>query len=258
MTAELLHPPSRTARSLAVISDFHLGRPDADLACRVPADQILAAVDALQERADLVVVNGDLFDLERGTLPLPGRELRLLREVHASVLDRLTDPGIAITRGNHDRVLGRDGTAFDALDVELPFGLFRIEHGDRFDGWIKRSDTFTSLVTWTSGRVHRVRALRPVYDAMRLADRVLTGAATSKEDPVAQRASAWLASSPQHRGMVIGHTHHALLEDIGDGRLLMNPGDCMDTIRALVLDQGRATLTEWDGKSLRPVDERPA
>ena len=256
MTAELLHPPSRTARSLAVISDFHLGRPDAELACQVPTDEILAAIDGLQERADLVIVNGDLFDLERGTLPLPNRELSLLREVHARILNRLIDPGIAITRGNHDRVLGRDGTAFDALDVELPFGTFRVEHGDRFDGWIKQSDTFTSLVTWTSGRVHRVRALRPIYDAMRFADRVLTGAAKSHEDPVAQRAAAWLASSPRHRGMVIGHTHHALLRDIGDGRLLMNPGDCMDTIRALVLDDGTASLARWDGSQLEEVDRR--
>ena len=255
MTADRLRPPSRTARSLAVISDFHLGRVDAELACRIPSEVIIAAVDALQERADLVVVNGDLFDLERGTLPLPSRELRLLETVHQAVLTRLTNPRIAITRGNHDRVLGRDGTAFDALDVELPFGLFRVEHGDRFDGWIKRSDTFTGLVTWTSGRVHRVGALRPVYDLMRFADRLLTGAATSHDDPVAQRAAAWLGSSA-HSGMVIGHTHHALLHDIGDGRLLMNPGGCMDTVRALVMDDGTAARLEWRDGAFLEVESR--
>lgn len=242
-------PERRVAQRVAVISDFHLGRPESGLACSIEATEIVAAVEVLKERVDLIVVNGDLFDLERGTLPSQSRELRLLSSVHHRVVEALTGPEFVWIRGNHDRILEQKGRALGSIDLDLPSGLFRVEHGDRFDAPIKRSHTFTALVTWASGRVHAAAALRPIYHAMRAADHVLTGAATAKDEPIAAKAERWLAGKPSYRGMVIGHTHAPILRESEDGRLVMNPGGSVSEFRALVIEPTDAALLLWhDGQ----------
>jgi UDP-2,3-diacylglucosamine pyrophosphatase LpxH len=240
-------PDRRKAQRVAVISDFHLGRPGSSLACTLDAAKIIGAVDALKARVDLIIVNGDLFDLERGTLPSQGRELKLLSSVHHRVIETLTGPEFVWTRGNHDRILEQRGRAFEAVDLELPSGLFRVEHGDRFDAPIKRNHAFTSTVTWVSGRVHSFAMLRPIYHAMRAADHVLTGAATASDEPIAAKAERWLATEPAYRGVVIGHTHAPILRAHEDGRLVMNPGGSTNEFRALVIDPGSASLLLWSG-----------
>ncbi len=161
------------------------------MACQIAADEILAAVDALRARTDMVVINGDLFDLERGTVPFLKRELRLLEAVHHRVVAALTGPDFCWVRGNHDRVLLDLGRALPAIDVELPCGLFRIEHGDRFNAFIKRNESFTTMMTWLSGRLQIAPALLPFYKTMRAADHLLTGAATSKDEPIAAKSARW-------------------------------------------------------------------
>lgn len=239
------HPPRRTARRLAVISDFHLGRPGAPLACQVPTEDILAAVKELRSMADLIVVNGDLFDLERGTAPFLKRELRLLEAVHFRVVDALTGPEFAWVRGNHDRVLLELGRAFPALDVELPCGLFRIEHGDRFNAFIKRNESFTTAMTWLSGRLQIAPALQPIYKTMRAADHLLTGAATAKDEPIVAKSAEWLETEPGYRGMVIGHTHIPILHEGANGRRVMNPGGSTDIVHALIVEDEQAELFRW-------------
>lgn len=251
------HPPRRVARRLAVISDFHLGRPGAPLACQVPTDDILAAVEQLRSMADLIVVNGDLFDLERGTFPFLKRELRLLEAVHFRVVEALTGPEFAWVRGNHDRVLLELGRAFPALDVELPSGLFRIEHGDRFNSFIKRNEPFTTAMTWLSGRLQIAPALQPIYQTMRAADHLLTGAATAKQEPIAAKSTEWLGGEPQYRGMVIGHTHIPTLKEGPDGRRVMNPGGSTDVIHALIIEDGQAELMRWRDAAFESLLVRP-
>lgn len=254
---EIENPPRRTARRLGVVSDFHLGRPGAPLACQIAADEILAAVDALRARTDMVVINGDLFDLERGTVPFLKRELRLLEAVHHRVVAALTGPEFCWVRGNHDRVLLDLGRALPAIDVELPCGLFRIEHGDRFNAFIKRNESFTTMMTWLSGRLQIAPALLPFYKTMRAADHLLTGAATSKDEPIAAKSARWLAEQPGYRGMVIGHTHAPVLMECPDGRRVMNPGGSTDVVHALVLEEGEAELMRWTDGAYESLLRRP-
>ncbi len=234
-----------TAKRLAVVSDFHLGRPGAGHACSVPPETLIAAANALRASHDLVVVNGDLYDLERGPTPSQRRELRTLEPVHREVVSAMRGPGWAWTRGNHDRVLQALGLAAESVRVSLPCGVVHVEHGDRFNAPIKRWPPFTTGVTWVSGRVESVAGLRWVYGAMRQADALLTGA--ESDDPVELDSARWLAADDTLVAMVIGHTHVPLLHALPDGRALLNPGGSTDEVHALSIDgeTGVATLLRW-------------
>ena len=248
-----------SARRVAVVSDLHLGRPDAPHACNVKLDEVKAAASVLAETHDLAVVNGDLFDLERGTWPLQGREYELLSQVHAEAAAALRAPPWIWTRGNHDRVLEALELATEHVEVALPCGVVRIEHGDRFNAFIKRWPPFTTFVTWVSGRVEAVPALRPIYRAMRFADLALTGTSRASEDPVVTAAAEWLGTRPDLRALVIGHPHEAVLRGLSDGRTVMNPGGSTEQIHALSLDgeQCLARLLRWQDGCFVEVEARP-
>lgn len=244
------------AARVAVLGDLHLGRIGSPLACAVPAGEIAAAAAALRSEHELVVVNGDLYDLERGTTPSQRREYDVVSPAHRATEEALSAPGIVWVRGNHDRVLARLGRAVDAVEVATPCGRFRVEHGDRFDPPIKRWPAFTTLVTWASGRARSSPALMPAYRAMRVAERMLGrlsgwsfgDASAGVHDPVTAAAARWLQRTTDCDGLVIGHTHAPVLLRLGR-RLLANPGPSTDRIRALSLDglAGVALLLEWQG-----------
>lgn len=249
--------PVLRARRLAVLGDLHLGRPGASLANRLAPGDLAAAAAELSRTHDQVVVNGDLFDLERGTLPFQGREYALLAPVHRAATAVLTGERFAWTRGNHDRVLERLGLASAALDVDMPCGRVRIEHGDRFNPPIKRWPPFTTFVTWVSGRVREVPALMPVYRGLRRAESVLSGHPNAKDEPIAAAAERWVAGT-EHVGVVIGHTHAAVLRTAPTG-FVFNPGDSIERVRALSIDGDgyTASLLAWSDGRFETVAERP-
>lgn len=246
-----------TAERIAVLGDLHLGRPGSSLACAVPADEIGAAASALAATHDLVVINGDLFDLERGATPSQRRELALLDPIHQDATRALSGPRFVWTRGNHDRVLGRSGRAHAAVEVTTASGTIRVEHGDRFDPPIKRWPAFTSLVTWASGRARTTPALEPAYRAMRFLERTLSGHGEDADDPVAVGARDWLADS-EHVALVIGHTHGRAVLRTADGRATINPGHSMDRLRVCSIDASAGTFVfaEWAAGSCAEVGSR--
>lgn len=235
------------AAHVAVLGDLHLARPGSAACASVSAEAFTASVRALLETSEWVVLNGDLFDLERGPLPWrQAHELLVIEPAHAHV-DVLHHPRVIWLSGNHDHVLHRQGRAQRALDLVTPAGLVRIEHGDRFNAPIKRSALIASGVTWLSGRMQGP-ALAPVYRAMKLAERVLAGESREGEGPgaVERNAARWLAAHPEYVGLVIGHTHRRYEEAVDDAWLL-NPGDSMSTVRAVRLDGHAGTLAwSWE------------
>ncbi len=211
------------AASFAVISDLHLGRAGASTACAVPAHELVGFLRALLDSHALLVANGDIYDLERGTVPFAfARELITVRRDNAAVAAALDHPRVVSTVGNHDEHLARHGVA-RSLDVVTPAGVFRCEHGHRFNPWIKRNAAFTSAVTWASGRVSG-RALKPLWAALRSGERALSG--PNSVSRIEARALASIREDPRYVGIVIGHTHQAQLLHAHD-RVLVNPGDCM-------------------------------
>lgn len=231
---------------LIVIGDLHLGRGDPETGFADSPADLTRTLDRLETEADLVILNGDIYDLDRGRFPTAqGWEYRALRPRWAAVEALLARAHMRATAGNHDAALygrmlgGGKVTAgyrlqVGALDVQ-------VEHGHRFDAWLKQRRRFTSSVTWLSGLVSQ-GPLRPIYKLLRTLE-----SATTDDDlgGPAERAARWLQ---EERGpvdlLIIGHTHRRLAERVG-ARWLLNPGASTRLpLRALRID-GSAETAEF-------------
>ena len=209
------------ARRVAIMGDVHLGRGDARTGYGGSEEELVGFLRWLRGRADRVVVNGDLFDLDRGTLPLRFEaEYARARSRWPLVVSTLDDIGAVWLVGNHDAALTAHDGLWTAASVELGPWRVRIEHGDRFDGWLKRQRTVTRLVTWASGRASRLGAGH-LYDALRAGERLAAGEGGSA---VHRRALRWLDAQERHDVLVVGHTHEQAALEVA-GRWLFNAGD---------------------------------
>jgi predicted phosphodiesterase len=236
-----------TLSSFAVVSDLHVGRPDSALSFRAPVGEVANWVDDLLCRWGLLVVNGDLYDLDRGVVPFRQRdELAIVELSNKPLIELFRRPEIVWLVGNHDEELLNGAQAERSLDVRLGRALVRIEHGDRFDAPVKRSRAVTRLVTWASGRVVR-GPFNPVYSAMRRAESLLTGEYGSVP-ALEQRALRWLMQQSAYQFLVLGHTHRAGVTTAGN-RGVLNPGDSPGPVlRALGMTTQGATLMERRGE----------
>lgn len=237
----------KPVQRLIVIGDLHLGRGDPETGFSgTPAD-LTRALDRLETEADLVILNGDIYDLDRGRFPTAqGWEYRALRPRWTAVEAIISRAHMRATAGNHDAALygktlgGAKVTA--GYRVQVGDLHVQIEHGHRFDAWLKQRRRFTSSVTWLSGLVSQ-GPLRPIYNLLR----TLESATTDDDDGgPAERAALWLHG---HRGdpldlLIIGHTHRHLAERVGL-RWLLNPGasTCLP-LRALRID-GKTKTAEF-------------
>ena len=230
----------------AVVSDLHVGRPGSSLSFHAPVHEVADWVDDLLCRWGTLVVNGDLYDLDRGVIPFRQRdELALVDACNIPIIQLFRRPEVIWLVGNHDEVLVRGGHAERSVDVRLGRALVRVEHGDRFDAAVKQARTLTRLVTWASGRVAS-GPLRPVYDAMRQVESRLTGEHRSVP-ALEQRALRWLVQQSAYRFLVLGHTHRAGITSAGN-RWVLNPGDSPGPVlRALGMTTDGATLLERAG-----------
>lgn len=242
---------SLSATRLAVLGDVHLCRPGHPMSCRAPAEELTALAEHLRATHDVIVLNGDLFDLDRGPVPLRFRhELEVVEAAHADTVRALLRDGVVLLHGNHDRVLGELGRAAAAADVQVGPWRVRVEHGDRFDAPIKQLRRFASLVTWTSGRVSQP-PLRPIYRAMRFLESALTGEREG-DSGIERRARAWLADADVD-ALIIGHTHAEHVSE-ADGRMLINPGACLDVPLRWVsidADAGVVSLNRFENGGAR-------
>lgn len=227
-----------TVSRLAVLSDIHLGRGDGRTGYRGDIGHLCAALEMIAAQADLVVINGDLYDLDRGTLPTAqALEYKHLRPKWAAVEACMAEHGIRMTAGNHDRALC--GMHVGGAKVEQSYVVavgdlsVRIEHGQRFDSWIKRNRRFTSFVTWMSGWASRIK-LGVVYRLLRLAEKWTTD---DKEGGLIHRASKWLQAHPEYDVLIMGHTHQQDARRCG-AQWLLNPGDGMHAKIHYVLIDG--------------------
>ena len=241
MTVPRLH-----ASHFTVFGDVHLARRGSPACGPVRAEAFVAAVEALIETSELVIVNGDLFDLERGPLPWrQAHELSVIEPQHPHVR-AVEHPRVVWLSGNHDHVLTCQGRAQRAVDVVTPAGVVRVEHGDRFNPPIKQWPAFASGVTWLSGRV-RGGGQAPLYRAMKQVERVLAGEVDEGSGPgsIERRAGRWLEGT-DYAGLVIGHTHRRYAEQVGDAWLL-NPGESMRGVQAVRIDgHGGALAWSWE------------
>lgn len=239
MPLEELNPVTR----LVVISDVHLGRGDAETGFGGDAAGLCVALEALADYGDCLIINGDLYDLDRGLVPTAQwLEYRSLKPRWSCVEETMRARGVRLTTGNHDHTLRGKvvGGAPARGAYQLSVGGWRVhvEHGERFNAWVKRSRSFTSAVTWLSGRVSR-GPWRPIYELLR---RMEARTTDDRDGGVSRRAARWLLNQPQLDLMIIGHTHQRAAHPLEE-RWLLNPGDAMrSTIEYLQIDADNAVI----------------
>lgn len=229
---------------LAVLSDIHLGRGDGRTGFSGDVEHLCAALQRIAENADAVVINGDLYDLDRGTLPTAqALEFRRLRPKWAAVEACMEKYGIRMTAGNHDRALLAmqvgGAKVHESYVVAVGQLNVRIEHGERFDAWIKRNRRFTSFVAWLSGWVSRIK-LGFVYRILRMVERWTTD---DKDGGQVERAIKWMKQHQEIDVLIMGHTHQKHVQRVGS-QWLLNPGDAMHAkIHYLVIDGHEPSVT---------------
>lgn len=218
------------SRIAYVLSDVHLISMASDESSytsdsRVDADDLCAILRRLLAEDALIVINGDLFDLDRARLPT--QHSSYMQEMKSSLPEHplwriLADDRVLLISGNHDVLASDDLGAHQQVDIMWGETRVRAEHGDRFDAVIKKARSFTRWVTWLNGKAQQA-SLRPVTWAMRKVERML---ARDTGGELVERALLWLERHPEYHALVIGHTHQ--IECVGtEGCMVINSGQSM-------------------------------
>lgn len=242
-----------TERTL-IVADLHLGYAPEDV-----ARDFHRFLDAVPDRAEHLIVNGDLFEFwfeYRTVIPqdaFPTLE-RLATLVRRGV--RLT-----VTGGNHDRFGGpfwRDyvGADFRSDSIELDVARWKtyVAHGDGI-GDVRVTSRLMHMVTrrpatrWLFRLLHPdlgiglVRHLSPKLAGKRADLAVRDRVARAQED----WARRFLAERPDVDILVLAHTHRPALTEVGGGRWYVNPGAwCEDRSYAVVTAEG-PSIERWEG-----------
>lgn len=237
-----------------VISDVHLGG--------VPADNEARFLDFLghvAERADALVIAGDLFDFW-----FEYRSVVLRR--HFAALRRLAD---VVDAGVEVRMIGGNHDAWGGGFLEEEVGLQWLEgpavteiggrttylaHGDGLaDGdWSYR---LLKRVVRSEPARRAFRALHPDLAARvvrRLTRTPERGQAEPSGEP--ERARALAEHAVEILGgrrdldlVVFGHAHRPELREVEPGRHYLNPGDWIHSFSYGIVTPGGIRLEAWEG-----------
>lgn len=246
-----------------IISDTHLGVTS-------PAIErnLLRFLRSLPDRANSLIINGDLFDFWfewKSVLPRTGFR------VIAALAD-LRESGVEIlwVAGNHDcwggDILRKDvGAEYftSAWDGNLGEWTVRVEHGDGLRKLEDRSYRMVRPVMRNKFAIRALRALHPDW-----ATRIATGSSGASRNYRARDGGAGLraialeqlASSRTLDLLVYGHSHVPALERAPGGGIFANAGSWLDSPTYLVVRDSVVELREADGsaegKCLNSLDRR--
>jgi predicted phosphodiesterase len=237
------------ADRIAVFGDVHLAAPGTPLAFAGAVDVLERWWLDLLDAHDLVVVNGDLWDLERGRRPFDERAALAAARAAWPGIAALEQHGrVVVLAGNHDAVLVGEGRQ-TSVEITLGDCVVRVEHGHAYDAPIKRARRFASLVTWVSGRV-AASGMEARVEQMRRVEAIVTGERHA-DGPIERGGRALLGRRPELSALVVGHTHRTVLLRERGG-VLANPGGCEGAVLRWTSLDGRARQVQ----NLECVDGR--
>lgn len=240
-----------TVDRLLIVADAHLGAaPAAD------EEALLAFLDEVPQRADALLLVGDIFDYWFSYDRLiPRRNFRTTAAL-AHLARRLP---VAMVGGNHDRW----GGTFWEQDAGIRFAPHRLEFafGDRSalaihgDGLHEERPGAAWMHRLTSSRavIRAYRFLHPDFGFW-IADKLGHNLDFGDAHPTivqaaAARQQAWatrtLEASPALGAVVMGHTHHPVAAECAPGRWYVNPGAWLDGHRYATLDAAGPTLLSY-------------
>lgn len=235
---------ARVPGAVVIVSDAHLG-PD------VSSEPFLRFLASVPDLGAHLIINGDLFDFwfEYGAV-VPRRAFRVLSALHHLVLQGIA---ITVTGGNHDRWGGafwreEVGASFHREGLHLVLAGWRaaVLHGDGASETHAAARVMHRVTRWpvTAAAFRWLHPDLGLWLVQRMSGRlaqqtrhggVLEQAAAAQ----AAWARAFLAREAAVDMLVLGHTHRAALERIGERRWYVNPGAwCEGESYALVTEAG--------------------
>jgi UDP-2,3-diacylglucosamine hydrolase len=233
---------------VVTIADAHLGATPQEV-----SDAFLRFVERVPDLGDALLINGDLFDFwfcYRHVMPRHGFQVAAAL---ASLRRRIP---IAIVGGNHDR-WGDDfwekdvGAIAHPRELRFEIGSRKVLaiHGDgltdtRFTARLLNSIISSDTAVAAFRMLHPDLAHRIVLGAQPIIGESDRGVATRMR--AFEQQTRWArertAAEPDIGLVIMAHTHHAAVADIGPNRQYLNPGAWFDGFRYAVATANGATL----------------
>ena len=227
--------------------------------CTTTPDALGALLDELEQRAERVLLLGDIFDLLRPARWRGWREqLEQLREEHPDLIERLLS--MDALHGNHDAPMRARGWPEERVFHATNVGDVLAIHGHSWDVWLKKIWGMEESANFVAGWFERV-GLHPVSHLMgavpTLIEKVQERRAATPETPSSPRE----ANIPRDQravgeliaggwGVVVaGRTHGLGLYALGDGLYINSGSHAHDHIDASILDTTVGLAVTWrDGR----------
>ena len=229
---------------IAALSDFHIGATRRGDEFGHAEDRFLEFLDQLEAEHDRIVLVGDIFQTQHGSLV--GRrnaagELARARRRFARLSARFTREPYAYIHGNHDIVACTELGLGDSLRLESDgFAVFFI-HGHQFDPLLGSLYPAARLATWFTGRLRRI-GLAPLASALEHKDITIKHERFGGVDGPYLRAARHLLRRHRAQAVIMGHTHVPFRHELEEG-IVANTGTCTLGQRTYVsIDTERRTL----------------
>jgi len=245
-------PSPARGRPVYLSGDVHLGAVSPER-----EHSFLRWLEHAGERADQVILNGDLFDFwfEYRSV-IPRGHTRVL-----GALAALVDGGVPVTLmgGNHDWWGGsyleqEVGVTFLRGPTRLTLGGRKVflAHGDglgRGDLGYRALKLMlrSGLTRWAFRWIHPDLGAGVARRVSKTEERGLTRDEKERSAALAAWGVAKLKAEPDLDLVVLGHTHIPILDEVEPGRWYVNAGDWVVHHSYLVLEPGAPPrLAEWE------------
>jgi len=140
---------------ISCISDLHMGDGKSSDAFQHNECQFLQFLDYLEENYDLIVLNGDIFETHKSTIPnTPLIQLEKAQNYYKNITERFSQKNYIQIVGNHDNILESLSYPLSFLHKEKDGGEYLFLHGHRFDP-IRSYGKIPPLTTWLFGWLER-------------------------------------------------------------------------------------------------------
>lgn len=219
---------------IVVLSDLHIGvKGQADNNFIMDDAAFAAHLDRLSKANDVIVLNGDVFELWEGVAvaaahaehwnDLTKERLKLVIKswplTYKMIIDLIQSKKIILVNGNHDaqirsrNLLGDDIPVYENYTIEMGPYRIRIEHGHQGDIWCDEKSVlgcFSWMATQSKSALEDLinKKLDSTFE-------LLEKTIDTSDDKIAKYAGK-LGRAIKADVIVFGHTHGARLEKVAN------------------------------------------
>ena len=153
---------------IAILSDLHIKEKSFGNKFLLNDLEFASILVTLSNRCDYVVLNGDVFELWKTTLPFfsfQDDEMQLIIDQYPATMKAIQAYNVVLLMGNHDNCLKKLSKQFPQLNKAITEIFFMNSKGERFLFWHGHSDFFNRVwpwsgffFTWLSGLFERIFA----------------------------------------------------------------------------------------------------